>query len=854
MTGMPRVPGSDRAQQRRRTRFQTGMAIAAFAVCAALVAGMAVFILREIDQLSRANSDNVQWSLSQGDVEFTRLQLALAEAEVTGQDLGLLRRRFDVFYSRMATLRTGTVYQDAREDPDFLRHLNEVMAFLDRSVPAIDGDDDDLLRQLPSLRADANAVFPDVRSMSLAGLAAFAETSDARRSGLINMLVALAVVLALIFTGLIMFAYFLSRLHRLAESRADEVVEAGERTRMIVDAAPDAIVVTNKAGAILDFNPEAQALFGYSGQDAAGAAAISFLFPEDQVEALRAGPMSFLQTGAQPGPEVRHFETMARDRDGRSFAAELSVAREPNGSRYVLFVRDISQRKEAEADLTVARDRALAGERAKAEFLAIMSHEMRTPLNGMLGSMQLMRDHKLDERQTDLLDRMENSGRLLKGLVDDVLDLSKFEAGKMEATQQDFLVSWVLDGVVETAAPLADAARNTLGWSWLGPAHDNAIGDARRLRQVLLNLVGNAIKFTRGGEVEIEVECLPDGKMLEFRVIDTGIGIKPEDLGRIFNDFETLDSSYARQTGGTGLGLGIARRLTELMGGEIGAESEPGEGSMFWLRIPVRAAEPATRRSATTSGATPRPSRKLDLLLVEDNETNRFVARQMLESDGHKVTEAVNGQSGVEWAESRAFDAILMDISMPVMDGPEATQQIRAGNGPSAKAPIIAVTAHALPEEIDGFLAAGMTRCISKPLDRKLLLSALAEALEGAASDPATHPTQAPQDHIDGEQLDILMDGLPDGKQEEILTRFLNETDDAIPAIVAQGPEADDLRARVHACAGNCGTFGATALRAALADIETALKQGRDVDASTLAALPPLWERTRRALIDHRAG
>jgi PAS domain-containing protein len=242
---------------------------------------MAVFILREIDHLSRANSDNVQWSLSQADVEFARFQLAVAQADGGTGDLAQIRRRFDIFFSRIATLKTGTVYQGIRDDPEFARHLETVDEFLDRSVPVIDGSDAQLAQALPLLGAEAARIFSDVRLMSLAGLSGFAESSDARRSGLINTLVALAVVLGLILGGLILFAYLLSRLHRLAESRADEVVDAGERMRMVVGAAPDAIVVTNRAGAILDFNPEAEALFGCAAQDAIGAEVISNLFPED---------------------------------------------------------------------------------------------------------------------------------------------------------------------------------------------------------------------------------------------------------------------------------------------------------------------------------------------------------------------------------------------------------------------------------------------------------------------------------------------------------------------------------------------------------------------------------------------
>ncbi len=287
------------------------------------------------------------------------------------------------------------------------------------------------------------------------------------------------------------------------------------------------------------------------------------------------------------------------------------------------------------------------------------------------------------------------------------------------------------------------------------------------------------------------------------------------------------------------------------MGGEIGAESEPGEGSIFWVRMPLCAdgVEAEAVPAAEVEDRT--PSRSLDLLLVEDNETNRFVARQMLEAEGHRVTEAVNGRAGLEWAEDRAFDVILMDVSMPVMDGPEATRRIRAGGGPSSDRPIIAVTAHALPEEIEGFEAAGMNACISKPLSRAKLMTTLADIVDDAGAGQSGVAAPSRSDLIDTEQLDILRAGLPEDRRDDILQRFIDETDQTIARLSTDTPEAEGLVARVHACAGNCGTFGAVALRAALAGIETNSKRGTPITRDQLTALAPLWQDTRAALLDH---
>ncbi|EPX80522.1 hybrid sensor histidine kinase/response regulator [Salipiger mucosus] len=845
-------PAPQTMRRRWRILSPNRIAVTAVVFCVGLVAGMAASVLREIDELSTANSDNLQWSLAQADVEFLRLRLALEQAQQDRATLDEVRRRFDIFYSRVGIFDSGTAFRTLRSGDEYAEPRAVVQRFLDDAVPLIDGPDPALRDALPELSEAASAINEDVRAFSLAGLTAFAETSDNRRQDLVHTLIALAVLLALVFVGLVLISFTLYRMSRQDQARAEEIQRTGRRMQAIVDTALDAILVTDAEGTIREFNPAARRIFGYDREEALGRNAGELIFPPEVLNRLRGGELAFVDTPGAPQQQERRFEEQALNRDGHRFPAEISVVRAESGKLFVAYIRDISRRRAAEDGLTEARDRALAGERAKAEFLAVMSHEMRTPLNGMLGTMQLMRDHTLTERQSDLLDRMQTSGSQLLGLVNDVLDLSKFEAGKVHPDQRPFSVTRLLDGVVETASPLAAAAGTTLEWQWVGQPADAALGDSRRLRQVLLNLVGNAVKFTRGGSVDVEAERLGNGKTLEFRVIDTGIGIAEADLDRIFEDFETLDSSYARRAGGTGLGLGIARRLTEAMGGEIGVESEPGEGSLFWIRLPLVSSEAeAQAETPAASRKEERPAvRPLDLLLVEDNEINRFVAREMLEAEGHKVTEALDGRAGVEWAEARAFDAILMDISMPVMDGPAAARHIREGAGASAKAPIIAVTAHALPEELARFREAGMAHCISKPVNRRHLLDTLAVALDEAGAEVLQEPVQEPEPLLDEAQIATLWKGLPDSARADLRTRFLAEMDAAIADLAALSPDDPDLPAAAHKCAGNCATFGLVALRGALGRIETSAKRGQPVDRGDLEALRHLWARSRTALED----
>ena len=854
-----RVAGTG-PDRRRNLWTRTSAIVLLLVFCMGTVAGMAWLVLREIDELSTANSDNLQWSLAQAGVEFLQFELAVNKAHSQSGPLGDVRRRYDVFYSRMHTLERGAVFRSLRREPEFAGPHQEISTFLTALLPLIDGDDAALAAALPEIAATARLVYANVRQISFSGLAAFATLSDQRREQLVLTLFRLSLVLAGLLCGLSLLAFSFRHLYRAAAQHARAAQRAGTRIRTVVEAAVDAIIVSGDDGRIADMNEAARRLFGYARAEALGRRAVDLCHPEQVRDELLSGPLNAFRNGKRPLPHERLFETVAVDRNRREFPVEISMdMAEDAGERvYVAHIRDISGRKAAEKDLTVARDRALAGEKTKAEFLALMSHEMRTPLNGLLGTMELLRDHTLTRRQSDLLDHMQSSGRLLLGLVNDVLDLSKFEAGKLQAEQRPFSMTQLLDGVVETTMSLAAANENTVAWACCGPAEAQVLGDARRLRQVLLNLVSNAIKFTRGGTIDIEVERLPGpGDLVEFRVIDTGIGIAPEHLERIFKDFETLDSSYARQAGGTGLGLGISKRFVGLMGGEIGVESRLGAGSRFWLRLPLPEQHQQDVPAATAPAPAPTlapasTARPLSILLVEDNEINRFVARAMIEAEGHRLTEAVNGQAGVAQAQEQAFDVILMDISMPVMDGQEATRRIRAGKGASADVPIVAVTAHALPEEITRFCEAGMTRCLSKPIDRRTLIDLLNE-LAGGPAPAAPEPKVEAPGLLDTVLLNELANTLGAAEFDQLVEMCLAELDSEIAALAASAPADPDLGCAAHKCAGSCGSFGLAALRTALGEIEAQAARG-PVAPDQLQALTQMWQASRAALSDWAAA
>jgi len=376
-------------------------------------------------------------------------------------------------------------------------------------------------------------------------------------------------------------------------------------------------------------------------------------------------------------------------------------------------------------ELVAARDAALAAADAKSQFLANMSHEIRTPMNGVLGVMHLLKQESLSEDGRLLLGEALGCGAMLAELLNDIIDFSKVEAGKLELAREPADPVALLRGVADMLRPqirerglyLNVEVPETLGWVSVDPL---------RLRQILFNLLGNAAKFTAEGGVTARLMACPQphGYRRRFEIEDTGIGIS-EVAGRgLFERFSQADGSTTRRFGGAGLGLAISRRLVELMGGKIGFDSSPGKGSTFWIEIEAARAKAVMaqpdRDSAIFAG--------LRILLVEDNATNRLVASRMLQALGAVVETAEDGLQGVS-AASRGFDLILMDIQMPGMDGLEATRRIRALAGPSSRTPILAMTANALAHQQALYIASGMNGVIAKPLSPATLVRTLSASL-----------------------------------------------------------------------------------------------------------------------------
>lgn len=839
------------------------------ALLAVLLLGAIVFLALEVRlrlaALERANSDNTQWVMMQAEVEVLRLQQALAAAAASpdSERLDEVRRWFNVLYSRISMLEQSVIYAPLLASEDYMADHRLIRGYLDSRVGLIDASDPVLAEALDRVGAELPAIRAAAREMTLNALSDFAAQSDMNRESISATLIRLAVLVALLVALLGGAAVVLARLFVWSQAQAGALRETGERLSTIVTTSADAIVVTDAEGSIRAFNPAAEAIFGLSAEAAMGRNALKLLFAEAADGPQQTGMVTALRNrGISPDP--LRIEVDARRADGTVFPAEVSIARpsdmEQGGDALVVaFVRDISDRRAAERDLTRALDRALAGEKAKAEFLAVMSHEMRTPLAGLLGSMELMRKGGLTPAQAELMGVMEGAGGILLEHVNSVLDLSRAEAGGLAVEAVEFDLDRLVDETVANQAGLALAAGNRMRVERLSGDLGRVRGDPGRVRQVLLNLVGNAVKFTRGGEITVETERLAGRGgavgQVELRVIDTGIGIAEADLERIFEDFVTLDASYGRRAGGTGLGLGIARRLARAMGGEIGAESEAGEGSLFWLRLPLppvaegeAVADPLP--VAVAEEGAERAGVALEVLLVEDHQINRLILRRFLEAGGHRVTEAADGQEAVERAAERGFDVILMDISMPRMDGLAATRAIRSGGGPSARSRILALTAHALPQERVAFRAAGMDMALTKPIAQAALLEAVERAVGGAGEAVEEEAAVAPV--LDAAGLGDLTRHVGPVTAASLIRRLIDEGDRSVEALGRLAPEAEgeEILRICHRMAGSAGTFGTRRLREVLVSVEAALKTGDTAGAARgLMQVPGVWQATREALV-----
>jgi PAS domain S-box-containing protein len=823
--------------------------VAVLVVTLVFVVLLGLRVQTALQSLHEVPTDNVNWNLTQLELDLVRFvsEIHILRVDKT-EPLSELRKRYDLFYSRAQSAITGKGFTGA-ELADLSEPLSQrLKGFLDKTTPSIDADDAVLRMALVPMEVETGILREDLRRMSIDIIERQASLADQRRADFANLVQRTALASAASVGLLLMLLALVVWLNRRAAAEARQTARISDRLAATVDSALDAIIIADSNGQILQFNPSAEAIFGFAQGEAIGQDLGHLIVPHDMRSAHFGGMAKMKKTGQMKVVNSGRFEIKALRKSGEVFPVELSIssARGDKGQIFIAYLRDISAQLAAKAALTTARDEALAAEKAKTNFLAVMSHEMRTPLNGVLASLEIAAKQTTDLKAAHFITLARQSAGQLLRHANDVLDITRTEAGGLQLASDEFLLDELLSNLVEAQRPVAAAKALDLTLHAL-EALPPFLGDPFRIGQIIQNFLSNAIKFTKTGSVTVEYdvhETLPDRLVIEMRVIDTGTGIAEDDQARVFDDFVMLDPSFQRSGGGAGLGLAISRRLALAMGGEIGVESEPGDGSCFWLRLPLTIAGHTPQTAARTQPAVAVP--KLDVLVVEDNATNRAVLEEMLLNLGQTVTMAHDGAQGMQMARAHQFDLILMDISMPEMDGITATGLIRA-EGASRQSRIIAVTAHSMPADQARFRAAGMDGTLVKPISS----DALSRILTGqSASETATI-----RSILDGDRIADLGQTMGPTAMARILRSFLTEggvLNARIQAALLAGDDAPTLMALCHEAAGACAVMGAARMRAHFAEAETHCRNGDISAAHALlsADTQPLWAATSAAIAD----
>ncbi|MDG1205867.1 MAG: response regulator [Pseudomonadales bacterium] len=499
-------------------------------------------------------------------------------------------------------------------------------------------------------------------------------------------------------------------------------------------ASLDAVITMDEGGCCADFNPSAERIFGFKRDEIVGQRIGDVIVPEEYRAAHANGLARFRKSQVSEIAGKR-LELQALRKNGEMFAIEMviQVIGFESETSFVAFIRDTSEEKRIAAEREDALLKAEGALQTKSDFVATISHEIRTPLNGVLGVLSLLHQTKIDAEQKKYVEVGRRSGEMLLQLINDILDFTKIEAGKLELDIAPFFVVDIVKCVTEMLDSEARLKKIQLHVECELDDTVRVFGDAGRLQQVLVNILGNAIKFTEVGRVTLSVvEISPTSskeRHLLFTCLDTGVGIAHDKQPNIFEKFNSSKPIGSAVSQGSGLGLAISRELLSLMGGAIAFESTPGIGSKFWFSVPFPAVDEFDTSPQVRSNSPPLevflPLLSKQVLLAEDNPTNSMIARVMLEKAGHSVYTVADGFEALQAVKNFRFDAVFMDISMPIMDGLEATTAIRSLPDDQGSLPIIALTAHVLEKEKDRLFDVGMDDFISKPVSQNMLLETL---------------------------------------------------------------------------------------------------------------------------------
>jgi len=661
------------------------------------------------------------------------------------------------------------------------------------------------------------------------------------------------------------------------EWKLEKAVKLNEQLKTnLVDSSLDALVTINGHGDVIDFSQSAEVLFGWKKKEIVGRRMQEYLIPNEQRSAHNRGMAHFLETGE--GPLIgQRVETKAMRKNGTEIPIELALTATWIDSDVFVTaaIRDITERKEREEELLAAKASAEEASQAKSRFLSFMSHEIRSPMNAVLGALALINERgKLQDSEQYYLDLARDSGDALLKVVNEVLDFSKIEAGHVQFRHQPCALSTLANSVLS-----AIVAKKVKPGVELSANIDSAIPslittDGEKLRQVLTILLDNAYKFTDRGQVTLAVEKVnfagdtsTSNHQLRLSVKDTGPGIPEEKIETIFSEFEQTDALRDSGYGGTGLGLAIARRLVTGLGGQIWVESKLGVGSTFFVQIPFNPADadPSNvidTEQADTSGAGLEINNKKAhrVLLVDDVEANLVIGAELLKSRGYLVDVACDGLDAVEKAATTNYAIILMDMRMPKLNGLEATEQIRSSSPRNATIPIIALTANAERSEIERCLRGGMDDFVSKPFN----IESLSQTIEKHLTKPKREEQEMQKQNESAEpqpdllSKDVLDQLIKDTSAESLpmmISVFINEIKKRLEGIESAERAKDELemREQAHALKSCSGTFGGKKLQAVAHELELqACQSNACSNEALLKTVKQVAEETLLAYSDYR--
>ena len=670
------------------------------------------------------------------DGQLADLDITLLE-QITNNNLSKeeLLLKVDTVLNKLLVLessQSGVILGYNEEVRVLMRPIDQ---FVNETISIIDKEDEISFEDILILREMVKKVRPKISKNAFLVYRLAVVRSQEHRKNFSKQLIWTAgstVFFLIMLSGLLLL---LDRMLRSAIRRADELTASSRQLAITVAGSMDAIIIADGYSKIIEYNTSAQGVFGWSREEIIGKTMEELFFRKGLRDAYKNAMAQSLELSNTNVVDGVRVELTAWRKNGEEFEVELNMTyvERNNDAIYMAYIRDISDRKVAEKILIEARDRAERTDKAKSQFLAVMSHEMRTPLAGIIGVMDLLKTTKLTKKQDHYVQIATSSGEIMLEHINEALDITRIEGGALNLSPQEFNLPDLVRSLVEILKPLANEKKLNLDLQIDNKIKTNFMGDSLRIRQILTNLLGNSIKFTDKGSIKFVISYShgSDTSKLKFKITDTGKGIAPEDHKKIFDDFVVISSGGKQQTRGDGLGLSISRKIARQMGGDIIVESNINEGATFILSLPLKQVAKTDVVELKGLDIPVENFKKINVLVVEDSITNREVLCDMLEEMGHKVIGAMNGLESLEQVKKQIFDIIFMDINMPIMGGIEAVEKIRSGGGLNSKTYIAGLTAHGSDEFGVEAEQAGMDCYFTKPIR----LAALRKIISDVTSD-----------------------------------------------------------------------------------------------------------------------